>query len=705
MALRQILTTLAGVKAGLDSLGNWVLNRRDGSQIVLDADATTGVPSVYTRTAAGTEAQYDLLTSTQATEVGYALAQSPAGSTFDASETFFSTSDYYNAGDRRYDLMRAAWERRVAELKPMALFQPNLGSVVYVDPSSATNGAGTFASPRNVVPGYSSNQTVLLKEGTTYTSFSGPGGVTNWLLGTYDKRTGNRVFDPARLATIDANGGTGCNISGASVNAWISGIRVINFLTGLQKGQNASASGGGIEFCFAEDAVSGVMVTCFQSFVGGSVMRFNRVERVSGDGLWYGQNTNTGTTGVQIYGNDIRMGDDDTYDGPDGIQLSSNNGEAVGAYVVHSNWIENTRNRKQCIIATYNNTLTAADSFDCYANFVFGADTSLPLIGSNAQNAIYSEIPNTRIYGNYVENSRYPIVVYNTSNPTFINGAIVYGNLVYINMTGLLYAGIEASSTAASGVLTHIVNNTIIGAACGGGYQASSVLPAITSVGPADIRNNAIVGTFWNRTIQVNNANAGAGNLIEQGNAFDSAATSFVFDSGAGVRAASLTDWVGVEGWLDDYYRPIPGTPLDYGGTPNWGVMSADIYGSLPRGAVGNIGACHPVRSLINENSDIPLLVNASANYTGAWLPVTARRLYTRFSVAAAGGGVLTATVQGKLRAEADSAATTLNTISLGGGGSLTDSGTAIDASAEDLVRVVVTGYSAHGPVNLYVVA
>jgi hypothetical protein len=578
-------------------------------------------------------------------------------------------------------------------------------SVVYVDPTALVNGAGTFSSPRNVVPGYANNQTVLLKEGTTYTSIPGPGSVTNWLLGTYDAKTGNRVFDPARIATINANGGTGINVSGASVNAWVSGIRVVNFVTGIQKGQNASASGGGIEFCVAEDPVEGVMVTCIQSFVGGSVLRFNTINRVSGDGIWFGQNTNTSVKGVQIYGNDVRLGYDDSYDGPDGVQLSSNNGESVGAYVVHSNWVENTRNRKQCIIATYNNTLTSTDSFDCYANVVIGADTSLPVIGSNAQNGIYSEIPNSSIYFNYVENSRYPIVVYNTAHPTFVNGMVIYGNLVYINMAGLLYAAIEGSSSAGSGVLAHIVNNTVIGVACGGPVQGGGTLPAITSLGPADIRNNCILGTFWNRTIQVNASNAGAGNLIEQGNAFDSGATSFVFDSGAGARAASLTDWVGAQNWLDEFYRPIPGYPLDYGGTPNWGTMRADVYGLLSRGAVGNIGACHPVRELVDPNTPVPLAANVKSNYVAAWVPVPARTLFTRFSAAAAGGGVLTVTIKGKLKTEADSAATTLLTVSLGGGGALTDIGTAIAAGAKDLIQATITGYSAHGVVDILVVS
>ena len=65
MSLRQIVRTIAGAAFGTDREGNPVANRRDGSQIVLDADASTGVPSIYTRTASGTEAQYPGLTTAQ----------------------------------------------------------------------------------------------------------------------------------------------------------------------------------------------------------------------------------------------------------------------------------------------------------------------------------------------------------------------------------------------------------------------------------------------------------------------------------------------------------------------------------------------------------------------------------------------------------------------------------------------------------------
>jgi lysophospholipase L1-like esterase len=50
MSLRQIIKTIVGSAFGLDKSGNPVWNRIDGSQIVLEADATTGVPGLRTTT-------------------------------------------------------------------------------------------------------------------------------------------------------------------------------------------------------------------------------------------------------------------------------------------------------------------------------------------------------------------------------------------------------------------------------------------------------------------------------------------------------------------------------------------------------------------------------------------------------------------------------------------------------------------------------
>lgn len=56
MALRQIVRSIVGRAFGLDVTGNPLWNRKDGLQLGFDADPTTGVPTVWTRTQAGVEA-------------------------------------------------------------------------------------------------------------------------------------------------------------------------------------------------------------------------------------------------------------------------------------------------------------------------------------------------------------------------------------------------------------------------------------------------------------------------------------------------------------------------------------------------------------------------------------------------------------------------------------------------------------------------
>jgi len=98
-------------------------------------------------------------------------------------------------------------------------------ATIYIDPSAATNGSGTFASPRNAYPTtVAYGDFVLLKEGTTMNGGwtvpapTGVGSDTNRLvIGTYDKVTGARLVDKTRAATIMATTAqTGVLMNGVS---------------------------------------------------------------------------------------------------------------------------------------------------------------------------------------------------------------------------------------------------------------------------------------------------------------------------------------------------------------------------------------------------------------------------------------------------------------------------------------------------------
>lgn len=83
-------------------------------------------------------------------------------------------------------------------------------ATIYIDPGAATNGSGTFASPRNTWPTtVAYGDFVLLKEGTTISGGwtvpvpTGVGSDTNRVtIGTYDAITGARLISKKRFATI-----------------------------------------------------------------------------------------------------------------------------------------------------------------------------------------------------------------------------------------------------------------------------------------------------------------------------------------------------------------------------------------------------------------------------------------------------------------------------------------------------------------------
>lgn len=89
-------------------------------------------------------------------------------------------------------------------------------ALIYIDPLSGSNGAGTFISPRNSVPtSLAYGDKVLIKEGTileggwTVPTPSGVGSIENFLyIGTYDKNTGEILETKTRLATIKTSNNT-----------------------------------------------------------------------------------------------------------------------------------------------------------------------------------------------------------------------------------------------------------------------------------------------------------------------------------------------------------------------------------------------------------------------------------------------------------------------------------------------------------------
>lgn len=87
-------------------------------------------------------------------------------------------------------------------------------TIYYIDPTSSTNGVGSFVDPKNTWVGVTwvASDTYLQKENTTYTgSASIALTQNNIVLGTYDSTTGTQIQNNTRHATITNTSGQGIN--------------------------------------------------------------------------------------------------------------------------------------------------------------------------------------------------------------------------------------------------------------------------------------------------------------------------------------------------------------------------------------------------------------------------------------------------------------------------------------------------------------
>jgi len=85
---------------------------------------------------------------------------------------------------------------------------------IYIDPTRPTNGAGTFADPRNTWVGvtWTEGETYLQRDGTVFAGSASISPAQNAItLGTYDGATGAQITDNTRHATIANTAGNGIN--------------------------------------------------------------------------------------------------------------------------------------------------------------------------------------------------------------------------------------------------------------------------------------------------------------------------------------------------------------------------------------------------------------------------------------------------------------------------------------------------------------
>jgi hypothetical protein len=464
------------------------------------------------------------------------------------------------------------------------------GTIIYVDTTAAVDGTGSFASPRNVFPSFPAyqNNTVLFAEGTTFTGQISAGAVGGYDYGTYSRLDGSRVFDKARLATIQASAFiTAINHSGAGANRLhVGGLRITGatnaagIATGVYLGNNTAGSTLILEHCVI-DNISG---TNIPSSLAASlrcetvIVRFCEINITNGDAIWC--QATTGNSVVEMYGNRILVGSNTNGDGPDSIQFFRNTGGIFRNVNIVGNWIEHNAMPKQGIIVSGNNPTAGTERWVVRNNFIFGVtnpEARTDLSGNlSAPAAFQFEAHGVSLLNNWIDGWRIWGVFYSTttvqavcSGNVFITDKAAYANTVS-PMVGTRSSGDDGAIFA---------NNTLI---------ATKPLPDMVSDQACArfsgtnnvIRNNVFLGG-WRHAFRFH----GGSGQTEQKNVFWGITDRLIVGTAAGSSLAIDASSAVADPLLDEMATPSIASPLvaaaDSVTLPNSSrLIVTDIFGA-----------------------------------------------------------------------------------------------------------------------------
>lgn len=478
----------------------------------------------------------------------------------------------------RKAIMRPAWERAVNNLGPMQTFVASTGSIIYIDPTSATNGVGTPGDPKNNWPTITDSMTLLGKERTALEANSQLVGFTNTgvVFGTYDAASGERVFDKSRLFTIKNTAFNRVSIkwSGTSGNLAVSGVRLVGGFVassgGIQLIECNSATGTStvtVEHCVFEDMgtswqLVGGFINNQSIVVGGTaklVARFNRIN-CPADGVMLSPSSASG--GCDIYGNEILTPSNLQFNGPDGIQIVRPGAIAMGHINVYCNWIEQNANSKQGFVLS-GGTAQATGDFVYFArNYVWGVDTGVfhalpPVTDANPSIAFVSDsLSGSYVVSNYFDQFAGWVGVGGSS--------VLMNNVGYRDHIGPWFNGFAANAASTASI---IANNTAIHA---GGKQISSDTAFEIQGSSHTVANNVAIGS-WNRGMRI-----GATGTTEANSRFSGCITDLLNGSSVPIALATTSS-------AADAKTDIVGRPLGASTMLGTGVAVRDAAGTLLR--------------------------------------------------------------------------------------------------------------------------
>lgn len=489
------------------------------------------------------------------------------------------------------------FQNRQARMAVRVLPRANIGAPIYYDPTAVTNGSGTsHTSPVNVAPNPAAygNNTVLLPELLSVPLQFNTSNAGSYHFGTYSRLDGTRVYDPDRVATINASAfTTAVSLSGIGAGATVvlSGIHLTGSrnaagtANGLFAGNDGADSTVVLEFariddCWSSNGSVGALASLRAQNV---IVRFCDLAGADIDNVWI--RAGLPNCNALVQGCTIRVGATTAVNGPDAIQFSRLAGGSFRQATVQGCWIEHNAMCKQGTFFGGNLPAVGTESIEIFHTFYFGLDDLLGRTNFAADNGGHTGVQidqkGSRIWGCYFDGWR---LWSDVSGDTAARALYAYNFHVTdnTNYMGAVTSG-PMSGSGASGsdyVLyahnTHICTKPSIAAT-----QAAGVPVTRLSGSSNQVLNNVWLGP-WNDMLRLHAGSAQAEdyNLFfgHGGRSVVGAATGDVLTLGThDILADPLMNYLG---------QPAPGSPVINAATPvtDWDgtlLWKENIFGQI----------------------------------------------------------------------------------------------------------------------------
>lgn len=412
-------------------------------------------------------------------------------------------------------------------------------ATIYVDPSAAVNGTGTFASPYNTWASvtWAAGNTYLQKAGTTQSGYrilitaGGTSFSNRVIVGSYDPVSGVRTTNGLKRASLNGAGTAQTIRVNQGVNwVWIDNFEVYGTdgtggsrAIGVYVGNGSAAVCNDIEISnlyvhdiksdgFADNSdCNGIQV-----FGDRAIIRNCLIQRIPADAIWLQgsdykiiDNRITDVSTRSIYGDCIQTNGD--------AVLRNDRGYIARNYLDHS-----TKNSKQVIMfggVNYSSNGLIEDNYCLMADYDGVIGTS----------CIFVEATNSLVRRNYCKGGYFGIV-----SSTSGTGLVSHSNICVSNQRGI---GTDTTGNS-------IYNNVIVGSVLQGIEAGSD--PSAT------VKNNVLMNCSTGLRMR--------GTSIEDNNSF--------YNNGIDKALASGTANWGVNGVYSNpkldpkTFRPLPGSPL-----------------------------------------------------------------------------------------------------------------------------------------------